>query len=96
LGRLVGGSGEPRNQSLTLIVKTLFTEESISKGGRSGTIKTPDGMPIVTLGNPLEKGAEKRGPSPELLFAGAYSACYHGALSNAAKKLGTPVGDPAV
>ncbi len=72
-------------------MRILFTGESISKGGRSGTIKTPDGMPIVTLGNPLEKGAEKRGPSPELLFAGAYSACYHGALSNAAKKLGTPV-----
>ena len=72
-------------------MKTLFTAESISKGGRSGTIKTPDGMPIVTLGNPLEKGMEKRGPSPELLFAGAYSACYNGALGNAAKKLGMSV-----
>ena len=72
-------------------MKTLFTAEAISRGGRSGTIKTPDGMPIVTLGNPLEKGLEKRGPSPELLFAGAYSACYHGALGNAAKKLGTPI-----
>lgn len=77
-------------------MKTLFTAESISKGGRSGTIKTPDGMPIVTLGNPLEKGLEKRGPSPELLFAGAYSACYHGALSNAAKKLGTPLRESTV
>lgn len=77
-------------------MKTLFTAEAISRGGRSGTIKTPDGMPIVTLGNPLEKGAEKRGPSPELLFAGAYSACYHGALSNAAKKLGTFAEDSSV
>jgi lipoyl-dependent peroxiredoxin len=78
------------------MTKTLFTAESISKGGRSGTIKTPDGMPIVTLGNPLEKGLEKRGPSPELLFAGAYSACYHGALGNAARKLGTPVTESTV
>ncbi len=31
---------------------------------------------------------EKRGPNPELLFAGAYSACYNGALGNAAEKLG--------
>jgi Ohr subfamily peroxiredoxin len=77
-------------------MKTLFTAEAISRGGRSGTIKTPDGMPIVTLGNPLEKGLEKRGPSPELLFAGAYSACYHGALSNAAKKLGTRAEDSSV
>lgn len=48
------------------------------------------------LGNPLEKGIENRGPSPELLFAGAYSACYHGAMSNAAKKLGPPVEESTV
>ena len=77
-------------------MKTLFTTEAISKGGRSGTIRSPDGLLDVTLGNPLEKGIEKRGPGPELLFAGAYSACYHGALGNAAKKLGTPVKDSTV
>jgi len=77
-------------------MKTLFTAEAISRGGRSGTIKSPDGMTIVTLGNPLEKGLEKRGPSPELLFAGAYSACFHGALSNAAKKLGAASEDSTV
>ena len=77
-------------------MKTLFTAEAISKGGRSGTIHSPDQLLNVTLGNPLEKGAEKRGPNPELLFAGAYSACYNGALHNAAKKLGTPVVDSTV
>jgi lipoyl-dependent peroxiredoxin len=77
-------------------MKTLFTAEAISKGGRSGTLQNPDGLLNVTLGNPLQQGAEKRGPSPELLFAGAYSACYHGALSNAAKKLGTPAEDSTV
>jgi Ohr subfamily peroxiredoxin len=77
-------------------MKTLFTTEAISKGGRAGSVKSPNGLLDVTLGNPLEKGAEKRGPNPELLFAGAYSACYHGALGNAAKKLGTPAGDSTV
>ena len=77
-------------------MKTLFTAEAISKGGRSGTIHTPDGLLDVTLGNPLEPGLEKRGPSPELLFAGAYSACYHGALGNAAKKLGASPTDSTV
>jgi len=77
-------------------MKTLFTAEATSQGGRSGTIQTPDGLLNVTLGNPLEKGAEKRGPSPELLFAGAYAACYNGALSNAAKKLGTMVENSTV
>lgn len=77
-------------------MKTLFTAEAISKGGRSGTIKNPDGLLDVVLGNPLEQGIEKRGPSPELLFAGAYSACYHGAIGNAAKKLGAPLADSTV
>jgi len=77
-------------------MKTLFTAEAISKGARSGTIKSPNGLLDVTLGNPLDKGIEERGPNPELFFAGAYSACYHGALGNAAKKLGTPVPDSTV
>jgi lipoyl-dependent peroxiredoxin len=77
-------------------MKSLFTAEVISRGGRSGTIQTADGLLDVTLGNPLVKGIEKRGPNPELLFAGAYSACYHGALVNAAQKLGTPVKDSMV
>ncbi len=77
-------------------MKTLFTAEALSRGGRSGTIQTADGLLNVTLGNPLEKGAAKRGPNPELLFAGAYAACYNGALDNAAKKLGTLVEDSTV
>lgn len=74
-------------------MKTRFTSEAISKGGRSGSLRSPDGLLNVTLGNPLEEGIETRGPNPEHLFAGAYSACYHGALVNAAKKLGTPIQD---
>ena len=77
-------------------MKTLFTAEATSKGGRSGTVESPDRLLNVTLGNPLEKGAEKRGPNPELLFAGAYAACYHGALNNAVKKLGAEVHDSTV
>ena len=75
------------------MMKTLLVAEAISKGGRSGSVKAPDGLLDVTLGNPLEKGLERRGPNPELLFAGAYSACYHGALINAAEKLGPPLKD---
>ncbi|MFM2023553.1 MAG: Organic hydroperoxide resistance protein OhrB [Actinomycetota bacterium] len=72
-------------------MKTLFTAEAISEGGRSGTVKSTDGLLDITLGNPLEKGIETRGPNPELLFAAAYSACYHGAVVNAAERLGTPL-----
>ncbi len=77
-------------------MKILFTAEAQSQGGRSGTLQTAGGLLDVTLGNLLAKGAEKRGPSPEMLFAGAYAACYNGALSNAANKLGTLVDDSTV
>jgi Ohr subfamily peroxiredoxin len=78
------------------MMKTLFIAEAISNDGRSGTIRSVGGLLDVTLGNPLEKGIEKRGPNPELLFAGAYSACYHSALIGTAKKLGTPIKDSTV
>ena len=77
-------------------MKTLFTSEAISKGGRSGSISTPDSSLNFQLGNPLEAGLETRGPNPETFFAAAYSACYHGALLNAAKTLGTAVSDTTV
>lgn len=77
-------------------MKILILAEAISKGGRSGTLQTPDGNLQVTLTNPLEKGSAGAGPNPELLFGGAYAACYNGALHNAAKKLGTPVEDSMV
>jgi organic hydroperoxide reductase OsmC/OhrA len=74
-------------------MKTMFTSEVVSKGARSGTLLSPDGLLDVTLGNPLENGIETRGPNPETLFAGAYSACYHGAVVNAAEKLSIAVTD---
>lgn len=77
-------------------MKTLFTAEANSTGGRSGTIRTPDGLLDISLGNPLEKGIEHRGPSPELLFAGAYGACFHSALLSTAQKLGTPIANSTV
>lgn len=77
-------------------MKTLFTEEAISKNGRSGNLQSMDQLWYVNLGNPLEKGIETRGPTPELLFAGAYAACFHSALTSTAKKLGTPGQDSTV
>jgi Ohr subfamily peroxiredoxin len=77
-------------------MKTLFTGESLSRGGRSGSVQTPDGLLNTELGNPLEPGKEKRGPNPEQLFASAYAACYHGAVLNAAKKHGATLLDSTI
>jgi lipoyl-dependent peroxiredoxin len=69
-------------------MKTLYTAEAISHGGRSGSIETADHLLDIKLGNRLVPGSARQGPSPELLFAGAYSACFHGALGNAAHQHG--------
>ena len=65
-------------------MKVLITAEAVSLGGRSGSVSSPDRLFDITLGNAEENGPERRGPSPELLFAAAYSACYHDALIKAA------------
>lgn len=77
-------------------MKTLFTAEAVSKGGRSGTVRSPEGTLDVTLGNPLERGVESHGLNPELMFAGAYAACYNDALVIAAQTLGTELNDSTV
>ena len=77
-------------------MKSVIKSEAISTGGRSGAVETTDGLLKTQLGNPLEKGMERRGPNPEHLFASAYAACYHGALLNAAKKLGANLKDSKV
>ncbi len=77
-------------------MKILYVTEAVSKGGRSGSLQTADQLLDVSLGNPAEPGAEQRGPSPELLFAGAYAACFHGAFGRAAQTLGAAVQDSTV
>ena len=47
-------------------------------------------------GIPLRKGSKRADRIPETLFAGAYSACYHGAVVNAAERLLIPISDSTV
>lgn len=54
----------------------------IAQGGRDGTVEAPDGNFRVELATDEQPGSV----TPEHLFAGAYGACYLGALQNAAKK----------
>jgi osmotically inducible protein OsmC len=76
-------------------MKKLFTSEVTSKGGRSGSVQAADGTIATKLGNPLDPSSSP-GPNPETFFAAAYSACFHGALQNAAKKHHTTLKDSTV
>ena len=64
--------------------------EAISMGGRDGTLRSaerPDSW------NFMDSGAK---PNPELLFAGAYAACFHSAMISVAVARGTPLTDSVV
>jgi peroxiredoxin, Ohr subfamily len=61
-------------------MKTIHTAEMISQGGRDGTVEAPDGGFSVRLSTDEQQGSV----TPEHLFAGAYAACFLGALKNAA------------
>ena len=61
--------------------------EAISKGGRDGTLRSAERPESSTFTDPGDK------LNPELLFAGAYAACFHSAMISVAKAQGTPLTD---
>lgn len=64
--------------------------EAISVGGREGTLRSAARQDYSTFLDPGEK------PNPELLFAGAYAACFHSAMISVTKALGLPLTDAVV
>lgn len=63
-------------------MKTIHIAEMIAQGGRDGSVEAADGDFRVELSSGEEPGSV----TPEHLFAGAYGACYLGALQNAAER----------
>jgi Ohr subfamily peroxiredoxin len=63
-------------------MKTIHVAEMIAQGGRDGRVEAPEGEFAVDLSTDERPGSV----TPEHLFAGAYAACYLGALKNALEK----------
>jgi lipoyl-dependent peroxiredoxin len=63
-------------------LKTVHIAEMIAQGGRAGSVEAADGGFSVKLSKDGKPGSM----TPEHLFAGAYGACYLGALENAIEK----------
>ena len=69
------------------IDKALYTAQSTSTGGRTGSTKSSDGRVSLTLSTPKELGGDGgAGTNPEQLFASGYSACFIGAMKAVAAK----------
>ena len=66
-------------------MQTPYTATALSTGdGRSGHVRTDDGLVDVDLALPVELGGPGGSANPEQLFATGYAACFHGSLRLAA------------
>ena len=75
--------------------ETIYTIAATAQGGRTGTVRSEDGVVDLPLGKPGSKSNPVA--NPETLFAAGYAACFNGALNAVAQKdgLDTSVDDGA-
>jgi Ohr subfamily peroxiredoxin len=72
-------------------MEKIYTAVVTAKGGRDGHIHSEDGVIDMDLKAPKAMGGEDGYPNPELLFAGAWGACYLGALGSVGRRDGINV-----
>lgn len=61
-------------------MSTLYTTRVNAYGGRSGIIKSEDGILDLALAMPKELGGKGGATNPEQLFAAGYAACFENAV----------------
>ena len=61
-------------------MKTLYTAEVSATGGRSGQVKSTDGVIDMAVNVPEGLGGKKGSTNPEQLFAAGYASCFQSAL----------------
>ncbi len=71
---------------MTPLSKILYTTRATAVGGRSGPVRTDDGVLDLTLASPRRKvpGAT----NPEQLFAAGYAGCFGSALAEVGPAFG--------
>ncbi len=58
----------------------LYTTRVTAVGGRSGTVRSEDGILDLSLALPKELGGKGGATNPEQLFAAGYAACFENAV----------------
>lgn len=82
--------------------QTLYSATVVVTGGdaghgrASGIARSDDGNLCVNLRLPEALGGPGGGTNPEQLFAAGYAACFHGALSLLAARMGIPISGSSV
>lgn len=67
-------------------MKTEYTAIATAHGGRSGHIRSSDGILDTDLKRPKEMGGPGGGTNPEQLFAAGYAACFESAFRSIGAK----------
>lgn len=61
-------------------MSTLYSTKVTAVGGRSGTIRSDDGLLDLQLAMPTALGGKGGATNPEQLFAAGYAACFENAV----------------
>ena len=78
-------------------VNVRYTASALSTGeGRSGHVRSSDGLLDLDLAPPKEMGGSGGATNPEQLFAAGYAACFHSALRGTARREKVTVADSSV
>jgi osmotically inducible protein OsmC len=76
------------------LTKVAYTTSAAARGGRSGHVRSADGLVDFDLAQP--GATPEPAVNPETLFAAGYAACFQGALANRAKTKGIDTSDSTV
>ncbi|WP_327173941.1 organic hydroperoxide resistance protein [Streptomyces sp. NBC_01335] len=75
----------------------VYTAEVESSGdGRTGRVRSSDGLLDARLTSPKEVGGAGDATNPEQLFAAGWAACFHSALRLSARESGVSLRDDVV
>lgn len=74
----------------------LYSTAVTAIGGRSGTVRSDDGLLNLTLSMPAVLGGKGNATNPEQLFGAGYAACFGNAVIHVTRDKQVRVGDDDV
>ena len=74
-------------------MSTLYSTRVTAVGGRSGTVRSDDGLLDLSLALPVALGGKGDATNPEQLFAAGYAACFENAVIHVTRNKAAKVKD---
>lgn len=74
-------------------MSTLYSTKVTAVGGRSGTVRSEDGILELNLALPPSLGGKGGATNPEQLFAAGYAACFENAVIHVTRNKAEKVRD---